>query len=61
MEGLKQYQALLGKTYSYHINGIQVHVVAVDVRVVWGRTHFKVVPQEGTGSTWVDSESLITL
>ena len=63
MNGIAHLKELLGTEYGYRMNGINVRVVAVDARIVWGRTQLKIVPvyQAGSGSTWVDRDSLILI
>ena len=56
----REQASLLDSTATWQpVQGIKVEVRISDVRQAFGRTDCLVVPLSGTGSTWVDLDSLI--
>ncbi len=55
----KDSQFLLNKEATYRINGLQVRVKIVDVKLSYGQTRFLIQPVAGTGEVWVDQSSVV--
>ena len=47
---------LIGRNGLLREGELGIRVEIRDVREVWGRTDYLVVPEAGTGSTWVSAE-----
>lgn len=50
--------ALLGKPAEYAIDGMKINVTIVDVRKVYNRTDYKITPESGSGTKWVDARKV---
>ena len=50
----------IGQTGTYHgIPGLVVEVKIVDARMSWGQLQLQVQPTSGSGSKWVNSDSIM--
>jgi hypothetical protein len=49
---------LLGQLGSYYIPGLVIEVTVIDARMSWGQLQLQIQPTSGSGSKWVNAESL---
>jgi hypothetical protein len=49
---------LLGQLGSYYIPGLVIEVTVIDARMSWGQVQLQIQPTSGSGSKWVNAESL---
>ena len=49
----------IGQVGAYHgVPGLVIEVTVIDARVAWGQLQFQIQPTSGSGSKWVNAESL---
>jgi len=49
----------IGQTATYHgVPGLVIEVTVIDARVSWGQVQLQIQPVSGSGSKWVNAESL---
>ena len=59
MATVKELAQYLGQSGRYHVQGMEVAVKVVDARVSFGAVHLEIEPFSGSGSTWVDRDSVM--
>lgn len=48
----------IGQTVAYRVGTLSILVRVCDVKTVWGQTRVQITPLMGTGSQWVNLESV---
>jgi len=49
----------IDQTATYHgVPGLVIEVTVIDARVSWGQVQLQIQPVSGSGSKWVNAESL---
>jgi hypothetical protein len=56
---VSQLQQVMGKTVFYVHKGMKFKVAIIDVRTVYGKVQYQILPIDGQGKVWVDSGSVI--
>jgi hypothetical protein len=49
---------LLGQLGSYYIPGLVIEVTVIDARMSWGQVQLQIQPVSGSGSKWINADSL---
>jgi hypothetical protein len=55
---VKELTQYLGRSGHYHVQGMQVVVQVIDARISFGQVQLEIAPYSGSGSTWVDRDSI---
>ena len=58
VSGIMSPASLIGKTGSYQVRGMELYVVIVGTRLMFGRPEIRIKPAQGTGEVWICSESV---
>jgi hypothetical protein len=48
----------IGQLGSYYIPGLVIEVTVIDARMSWGQVQLQIQPVSGSGSKWVNADSL---
>jgi hypothetical protein len=50
----------IDQTATYHgVPGLVIEVTVIDARVSWGQVQLQIQPTSGSGSKWVNSDSVM--
>ena len=55
---VKEMATLLGKTATYDVNGMGVHVQITDAKQAYGRLLVEIIPLAGERTAWVALDSI---
>ena len=58
MATVKEMAQYLGRSGRFHVQGMEVAVKVVDARVSFGQVQLEIEPFSGSGSAWVDRDSV---
>jgi hypothetical protein len=58
---VKEMATLLGKTATYEVAGMGVHVQITDVKQAYGRLLVEIIPLAGENTTWVAFHSIYAI
>ena len=61
MTTVKELAQHIGQYGYLRVQGMQVAVEVVDARVSFGGVHLEITPASGSGTTWVDRDSVMLI